>query len=392
MSTKSKLIKIGLPLIIIAFGIVGMRVLVLSRPVPQKEVRENPGALVEVLAVAAGPKVVEVIGTGTVQPSREVAITPQASGAVVALSPRLVPGGFFRKGEELLRIEEIDYRLAVDRARAALAKAEVELATVQGQGRIARQEWDRLALGDGEEPNPLVLYQPQEKNARAGVASAQAALSQAELDLQRTRLVAPFNGRIRSEQVELGQYLRAGSAVVQFAGTDAAEVLIPLPLEELPWLRIPGPTSPGSGSPAIIRGAVDGSQWTGRVVRSLGEVDSLGRMARLVVEVEDPYGLQSATKAGPALEVGMFVTVSLRGEELPKALVIPRSALRDADTVWVADPQDLLRMRKVEVLRLEGEQALIGAGLEAGERVILTPLSGAAEGMTLRIVAGKVRS
>jgi multidrug efflux pump subunit AcrA (membrane-fusion protein) len=88
----------------------------------------------------------------------------------------------------------------------------------------------------------------------------------------------------------------------------------------------------------------------------------------------------------------MFVTVSLRGEELPKALVIPRSALRDADTVWVADPQDLLRMRKVEVLRLEGEQALIGAGLEAGERVILTPLSGAAEGMTLRIVAGKVRS
>ncbi|ALC15301.1 RND family efflux transporter, MFP subunit [Desulfuromonas soudanensis] len=391
MSTKSKLIKIGLPLIIIAAGIVGMRVLVLSRPVPQKEVRENPGALVEVFTVAEGPKVVEVVGTGTVQPSREVAITPQVSGAVVSLSPRLVPGGFFRKGEELLRIEEIDYRLAVDRARAALAKAEVELATVQGQGRIARQEWDRLALGDGEEPNPLVLYQPQEKNARAGVASAQAALSQAELDLQRTRLVAPFNGRIRSEQVELGQYLRAGSAVVQFAGTDAAEVLVPLPLEELPWLKVPGPGRTGNGSPALIRGAVDGSRWTGRVVRSLGEVDALGRMARLVVEVEDPYGLQSA-EAGPALEVGMFVTVTLQGKELPKALVIPRRALRDAGTVWVADSQNLLRLRKVEVLRLEEQQALIGAGLEAGERVVLTPLAGAAEGMKLRIVAGKARS
>ena len=169
MSAKSKLFKIVLPLLIIVAGVVAMRLLILSRPEPKKEARENPGALVEVLAATRGERRVEVQGTGTVQPRQEINVIPQVSGRVVEVAPQLVAGGFFRQGEVLFRLDAADYRLAVDRARAATARAEYELATMEGQARIAREEWERLALADGREANPLVVYEPQLKNARAAL-------------------------------------------------------------------------------------------------------------------------------------------------------------------------------------------------------------------------------
>jgi RND family efflux transporter MFP subunit len=389
MSASKRWFKIILPLLIVAFGIFGMRLMVLSRTAPSKAVRENPGLLVETMKATRRDHPVRVHGTGTVQPRQEADITPQVSGRVVEISPRLVAGGFFEKGDLLFAIEAIDYRLAVDRAQAALARAEVDLATVESQARIARGEWERLNLDDGEEPNPLVLYEPQLKNARAGVASARASLAQAELDLKRTRVVAPFNCLIRSEQIDFGQYLRAGTSVAVVAGSDNAEVLVPLPMEELRWLRIPGPgEAEGSPATACFRCGDDTFEWQGRIVRSLGEVDSRGRMSRVVVAVEDPFGLRrSAKKERPRLELGMFVEVALHGETLREAISLPRKALRDDDTVWLADAENLLRIVPVDVLRQEKDEVLIGGGLPEDARLVLTSLSGAAEGMKLRPLA-----
>ncbi len=387
MSLQGKLVKFIVPLLIILVGFLGFRMLVMSREAPHKEVRENPGALVEVFEVQRRDHRVEVLGTGTVQARSEVSITPQVSGRVVEMAPEFIAGGFFRKGQLLFGIEEIDYRLAVDRARAALTRAQVELATVQSQARIARIEWDRLALDGGGEPNPLVLFEPQLKNARANIASAEAALKQAELDLQRTRIYAPFNCRVRSEQVDPGQYLRAGTGVAMLAGTDRAEVVVPLPVDELGWLQVPGPGNGAKGAAATIRFRSGDKlhEWPGRLVRSLGEVDSRGRMARLVVGVDDPYGFEARTKQGrPALEVGLFVEVALHGEVLSQVVTIPRRALRDQQTVWIADEQNQLQIHSVSILREEKDEVLVKNGLPQGARVVLTYLSGAAEGMKLR--------
>jgi RND family efflux transporter MFP subunit len=393
MSTRSTLLKVVLPILILAVGVVGMRVLVGSKQVPAKLERRSPGALVEVMTVAPADHEVTVYATGTVVAAQEAAITPEVTGRVVWLAPNLVAGGFFHAGEPLFEIEATDYRLAVERARAAVAKGSLDLATVESQAAVARREWQNLKSGDGAPPHPLVVYEPQVANAQANLAAAKAALEQAELDLKRTRVVAPFDCRVRSETVDQGQYLRAGVEVARIAGTARAEVVVPLPLEELRHLRVPRPTEAGKsgavGSPATLILTVDDQQyrWSGRVVRSLGEVDPAGRMARVVAAVDDPYGLHGAGSDGrPELALGLFVAVELHGATLPGVFPIPRSALRPGETVWLVDDAGQLQIRPVEVARREREQVCISQGLTAGDRVVLTALSGAANGMALRPV------
>jgi len=385
---KNEKFKKFLPLIILAVGILGMGVFALSRPAPKKQVTEDRGALVEVMTVNKQDRPVVVHGTGTLQARQEVSITPQVSGQIKTISPNFVAGGFFRKGQLLFKIEDVDHKLDVDRARASLTKAEYELALVESQAKIARLEWERLKVQEEREVNPLALYEPQLKNARANAASARASLKQAQLDLERTRVYAPFNSRVRSEQVDLGQYIRAGTSIAVLAGTDTAEVVVPLPFEEMKWLNIPRPGMKQKGSPSTVhfRRGDDAYEWQGRIVRSLGEVDTRGRMARVVVSINDPYGLKKRKnqKERPPLEGGMFVDVSLHGTNLSGVYAIPRKALRDDDTIWIMDDQNLLRIHPVQVVRLEKNDALITNGIEDGTLVVLTTVSGAADGMKLR--------
>jgi RND family efflux transporter MFP subunit len=382
-----KALKVLLPLMILAAGALVMRALVLGRDAPRREARADPGPLVETLAVGREDRRVVVEATGTVQARREVSVTPQVSGRVVRASPNLVVGGFVAEGETLFEIESADYELTVARARAAAVAARYELTRTETQARVAREEWARLAL-DGEEANPLVLYGPQLESARAGVAAAAASVRQAELDLERTAVRAPFAALVRSEQVEVGQYVRVGAPVATLAGTAQGEVVVPVAAEDLRWLRVPGPAGTPSGSPAVLRSAAGGGggPWKGRVVRSLGEVDPQGRMTRLVVAVSDPYGLADGGASRP-LELGSFVAVEFEGTVVRDAYAVPRSALRDGGTVWVVDGEDRLRMRPVTVGRLERREALVTEGLSPGERVVLTALSAAADGMRVRPIA-----
>ncbi|KIH76100.1 RND family efflux transporter, MFP subunit [Geoalkalibacter ferrihydriticus] len=387
MSRKTLLLKVVLPFIILACGAAGMALLVMSRQPPAREISEIPGVLVEFMPVARADHQVRILATGTVQPRHEVVITPQVSGQVVEIDTQLVPGGLVAEGQRLLAVEDVDYRLGVERAQAALVRAELDLQMVEGQARVARAEWLRLDLPGEEEPSPLVLFEPQLASARAGVASARAQLEQARLDLERTRLSAPFNALIRSAPVERGQYVRAGNPVATLIGTDRAEIIVPLPLDELARIQVPRAGGRQAGAPVEIRLSLGERHftWQGRVIRSLGEVDARGRMARVVVAVDDPYNLKGSwPDSHPALEMGLFVQVDLQGETLEQVVSIPRSALREGDQVWLLTADERLHIRPVEVLRREQQTLIIGAGLEGGERLVLTHLMGAAEGMKLR--------
>ncbi len=387
MPLRDKLFKVALPLLILLIGFALMRGLIASRKAPEKKEHSNPGLLAEVVTVHPENRRIQVTGTGTVQARRETSITPQVSGRVIKTDPNFLAGGFFRRGELLFQIEDVDYRLAVDRARTAVAQAELDLAREESNARIAREEWEKIDLPGEEEPNPLVLYVPQLKRARAGVASARASLKQAELDLSRTRITAPFNCRIRSEEVDVGQVVRSGEKAGLLAGTDEAEIVVPLSQEELRWLTIPGPGSEQPGSKATVRLAKGKDHFSreGRIVRSLGEVDPEGRMARVVVAVDDPYHLQDPSGGNAAdLDLGMFVEVAMQGKVLPEVFVLPRKTLREGETVWIVGPEEKLTIRKVDVIRRERNEVLIQEGLRDGERVVLTALPGAAEGMKLR--------
>lgn len=386
MSLKTKLIKIFLPIVILLAGAGVMAALILNRPAPKKEVKKETGALVSVFKVKKEDRQVIVKGTGTVKPEEEISVIPQVSGKIAYVSPSFVNGGFFKRGELLFKIEDIDYILALEQADAARAKAEYEMQNIESYARVARIEWERLKRKDETEPNPLVLYEPQLRQAKASLASAMAAVEQAKLDLERTRIRAPFNSIVRDESVDLGQYVTAGSRVAVLFGTDTAEIMVPLSLEELGWIDIPSVKNGKKGSLASVQVRIGGEihKWEGKVTRSLGEVDTKTRMMQIIVAVDDPYGIKKGNDSRPELAVGSFVDVHIKGRLLRDVFSIPRTAFRENSTVWVMDETNKLRVKKVNPLRIEREEVLINEGLDDGDLIVMTTLSGAADGMKLR--------
>ncbi|MDH3453800.1 MAG: efflux RND transporter periplasmic adaptor subunit [Desulfuromonadales bacterium] len=376
-----------LPFLIIVIAVGLTFVVIKSRKVPKPHDTPYLGPLVEVAALVKTSRQVVVSGTGTVQSRYEVSITPQVKGRVTEISPQLVAGGVLRKGELLFAVEAIDYQLAIDLARASLAQTELELLRNENLAEVARNEWQSLkSAGDGE-PNPLVVYEPQLKSARAQRDAALANVRQAEINLQRTRVFAPFNCYVRNEQVEVGQFINAGSPVATVVGTDQAEVVVPLSLDELAWLQVPrnGDRQKGSAAKVELQSGAQTYHWQGAITRAMGEIDPRNRMARVVVTVDDPLSSDSSGRSLlNELLPGMFVEVRLQGKELADVIAVPRGALHDSDTVWIADQENRLQIRPVEIVRRERNEVLVRAGLQAGEQIILTGLSGAAEGMLLR--------
>jgi multidrug efflux pump subunit AcrA (membrane-fusion protein) len=351
MSRKTIFLKIAIPIIIIIVGIILMKALVSRRPAPNREVKTDPGILVRVLKAERENTEIIVKGAGTVESAQEVSIIPQVSGRIVYAAPDLDVGGFFDKDAILFEIEDTDYRLALERAMSARAKAEYELATIESQAQIARSEWERINKDNDPPPNPLVLYGPQLKSANASLASASAQVEQARLDLERTKIKAPFNARVRSENIESGQYVKSGSSVVLLAGTKTAEIAVPMPIDDLRWLKIP----------------------------------RRGKRMELIVEVKDPYGLKDKNNSmRPALAAGTFVDVHIKGRMLEDVLVIPRTALRDNSTVWIMDKENKLRIKTVVPLRMEKEKVIIAEGIDNSDMIVLTNISGAADSMKLR--------
>lgn len=390
-----------LPVVVLLLG-AGVTVLLLKlRKPPRRQEQRATGVLVEVLAVKPENRRALVRSQGTVQPAEQVAISPQVPGRVIWVHPSLVVGGRVRAGESLIKLEPVDYRLVLERARAEAVQAEKNLIETESNAAVAQREWRIMGEQTGErEANPLALYEPQLKLARAQAQSATAQIEQARVNLARTVIRAPFNLRVRSESVERGQYVTVGQTLATVYGTDRAEVLVPLPVDDLRWIELPG--EPGrSASPVTVQLVVGTQRFAreGTLLRTVGEIDADGRMAKVVVGLADPYGLRRTSSAAsapsrcsarsgcfvPEFQIGAFVDVMIQGRELGQVYPIPASALRLGSVVWVAGPQDRLHVRKVEVARMTEDEALISSGLSPGDHVILTTISGAVEGMSLRL-------
>jgi RND family efflux transporter MFP subunit len=380
--------------IILIFIILGLAVLITGkliqhRSTPKRLIHQSSGSVVTVVTVKPTNLHLQVSGTGLVKPLLEVGVAPRISGAVVFTSSRLVQSGFFKKGEVLFKIENTDSMLALEQAKADLAKNELELARIQGQADIARQEWQLLNENKGE-PHPLVVYTPQLTSARAMVASAEARVKLAELDVRRTTVAAPFNCFIRNKNVDIGQYVRDGNVVLNLVGTDQAEIVVPLSLVDIAMISVPDPLSKDKGSPVTVRLNVGGMShvWKGYIDRFSGEVDPASRMLDVIALVDDPYLLTDKTDQTMPLVMGSFVTVDIGGRLYENVVQIPRRGLHDGSVVWIAKDDSTLEIRPVTVLRKNHDNIIISQGLEEGDRVILTPLRGASPGMKLRVQPG----
>ncbi|NKB68021.1 MAG: efflux RND transporter periplasmic adaptor subunit [Candidatus Latescibacteria bacterium] len=399
--------KVVLPLLILALGVGAFYGLKAMRQPPPLEDSVYLGPLVQVVQVPAQTVRVTVEGQGTVRPDAQIDLIPQVSGLVVWKAEQFEPGGTFAAGDLLFHIDPRDYELAVDQAEALVAQARYRLDLARQESAVARQEWERLR-GTDEAPSALVLRLPQLNAARADSQSARARLEEALLRLGRTKLYAPFDGRVRTAAVEPGQHVSAGQRVAQIYSVEKAEIVVPVPDEDLAWFALPYPMPvrqadkdriqavqpeqaplpflfAEEGAAARINGTFAGRvhQWDGRIVRTEGELDPRSRMARLVVEVDDPYG---GLAAGiPPLTVGMFVDVAITGRQVEQVRRLPRAALRPGDKVWVAGPDGVLYVRRADVVRRMRDVVLVHLQMERGEGVVVSQLNGVTDGMKVRL-------
>ncbi len=380
-----------LPLIVLALSVLLAVAMVKSRSKPR---RQSPAALpplVRVLEVTGQPHRYIVRAQGTVTPRTESALVSEVSGRIIWISPSFSVGSFFEKGDPLLKIDPTDYEAAVTQAAASVAAAKVQLSMEEEEAQVAREEYSDLKPG---EVSALALRTPQLQQAKAQLAAAEAALARARRDLQRTRIRAPYAGRIRSKQADLGQYVNPGVVVATIFAVDRAEVRLPMTLQDLSYLDLPldyeealqAQENP-QDLPAVRLSATIGSHrvsWNGRILRVEGEIDPKTRMIHVIAGVDDPYGRHHEGRIVP-LTAGLFVDAEIQGDRTDHAFVLPRGVLRSEDTVLVVDADDRLHLRKVGVLRKGRDEIVVGEGLKDGDRVCLSALDVVTEGMKVRV-------
>lgn len=380
--------KILLPLLILAVGVVGARAIVAARPEPEQRPRPETAPLVRSLVVRPGPHTLVVRAQGTVAARTEASLTAEVAGRVVRVSDDFADGGYFEAGDVLLQVDDADYAAAVAQAEAAAATARLRLAQEEEEARLALAEWRRME-GDTEPPTRLVTREPQLANARAAVEAAEASLRKARRDLDRTRVRAPYAGRLRRTHVDVGSWVAPGTPVAMIYSVDAAEVRLPLRDEELQHLDLPLRYRDDADAPRGSRVGISARfagrrhHWDGQLVRLEGEIDPRTRMVTVVAQVTDPYGRGDGDR--PPLAVGMFVDAEIRGHRLPEAVVLPRHALRNDTQVLVIDDDLRLRFRDVVVTQRTDDTVVVTDGLAGGERICLSPLDTVVDGMSVRL-------
>jgi RND family efflux transporter MFP subunit len=372
-----------LPLLVLAAGIAGAIAITRSAPQVERLTPERSAPLVEVAVMERARIRVRVPAMGTVIPAQHLVLKSRVAGQVMTVHPDFTDGGFIRAGEEILRIEPVDYELAVTRRQSALAEAEYQLKLERGRQDVAKREWELLGEDAGDPlDGELALRRPHLEKAQADLAAARADLAAARLDLARTRIEAPFNALVRTRQVERGSQVAAQEELAELVGTDAYWIRATLPVDRLQWVDLPrGEAQAGAAVEVTYAG---GYTRQGRVIRLLGDLETEGRLARVLVAVADPLDLGVPETSRPPLLIGEYVRLAIEGRALEDVFRIPRTALRDGSTIWVADAQDRLDVRPVEPVWREADAVLLLEGLAPGERLVVSELPSPVPGMALR--------
>jgi len=374
-----KFMRILLPILILLIAAGGFFLLKTFRPTPEPKPVEVLPPLVEVMQAEPQTITLAVASQGTAQPRTTTQIVPQIGGRVIELAETFVAGGAFEKGTPLVKIEPLDYELAIAQAEQNAAQAALLLAEEEARAKQAEKDWKDLGRGA---PSDLVLRKPQLKQARAAKAAAEAAVKAARRDLERTIIPAPYDGRVMTKNTETGEFVAKGAVLGQIYDGDLMEVGLPLGQSELSLLDFQFSGKGKLNQPLPVElNARFGSEtvaWEGAIKRTSAAFDEKTRTLQLIAEVTPQPGV-------PPLLPGQFVTANIEGRTIPQAYKIPRVALRGLDQVLVVSPEATIGYRQVTTLSLDDQHVVVTEGLNAGDRVCVTPLQTVTEGMKVRV-------
>lgn len=359
--------------------------LFMTEPVAQREgATIKTAMLVDVVTASSGNFTPTVVATGTVQAAKDVVLSPQVGGEVISISENFIPGSFVKKGEILLRINPADYRNTVLLRKSDLELAKSNLSIEMGRQDVARKDFELVGQEMSEENRALVLREPQLESAKANVEAARAAVNQAELDLQRTIIRAPFDAHVISRNTNVGAQVAPGTEIGRIVGMDEYWVVANVPMGKVNWLTFSdGRARTGSEVKIYSNNWSDGQHREGSLFRLVGALDAQTRLARVLISVADPLVRKASMDTLPPLMIGAFVECHIRAREIPDVVRLDRDYLRQGGTVWVMDAGKL-RIREVEIVFEDARYAYIREGLSGNERVVTTDLSTVVEGSDLR--------
>ncbi len=366
---------------------IGMAVfLVFTKPrAGKRHPQKKMSPLVSVISVRPETHAVTVRVMGTVVPAKELTLKSRVAGEIVRMHPEFTEGGLLHKGEEILRIDDLDYRLIVSQKQSAVADARYALKLEMGRQEIARREWKLL---NGDNPSPagddeLALRKPHLEKAQSDLIAAEAELEAAKLQLARTKIHAPFNAIVRSTSVQQGSQVTPQENIATLVNTDTYWIQASIPVDQLQWIDIPGREAT-AGSEVEVR-YQDGAVRTGRVIKLLSDLEKQGRMARLVIEITDPLSLTVPEDETPAMLIGEYVQADIQGRHIPDAYRIPREALRESSRVWIVGSDGALDIRDVHVIWRDTQSVILKQGLKPDERVVVSDLATPIKGMAVEI-------
>ncbi len=357
--------------------------IIMSRPMPEQLTVSETTSAIRAMTVVKESLRLKIRSEGTVTPKTQTNVIPEIKGRVTWISPNLVVGGYFQAGDLLVTIDAADYEARTGLAQAQLLRAEAELE----HKRFELQRLQTLIKDNLVSQSNLENAARAHKIAKANVIESKINLAQAERDLSRTKITAPFEGMVRSESIDIGQFVQQGAPIASIYASDAVEVRLPIVNAQLAYLD-PANLQRGELDPATApmirltaRYAGTSFVWRGQLARTEGEIDAQSRMITAVARVRQ----DNQSPDVPPLQVGAFVAAEIEGQYLNDIVRLPRAALRPNSQVLIIDGDNRLRFRAVNLLRLENDFVLIDSGLESGEVVNLSPIQTVVDGMRVSL-------
>ena len=377
----NKLLKYLLPIVALAAALFVSQGLFLSKPKVVRQAPEIKIPLVSVAEVNAESIRIPVQSRGTVAPGTEIQLVSEVSGQVIELSKNFVNGGFFRKGETLVKVDPIEYEVNIKRAEASRAQAYQAMQQADAE-RKAR------ARVRNDNKSSLASYDIQYRQAKAQYDATVAELEAAKLQKARTVIKAPFDGRVRMATLNQGQFVRPGAQMGSIYSVDVAEIRLPLSDRQIGLVDLPSPFREGDEVyPSIVISEEFAGKkytWDGKLIRAEGGLDERNRLLYVVAQIDDPYGVDPDQPGRPELVSGAFVEAEIAGRSFEEVFVVPRKALRNGSELWVVDRGNKLRKKEVSVLHKSKNHVFLSGGLQNGDRVVLNQLDIAVTGMEVR--------
>lgn len=388
-SFASLLVRGILPLAILAAGWWGYSELAVEakkEPPPEKEVR-TLRTRVETLEVIDYP--VEIETNAVVQPHNQVTLSAEVDGVVTHVSPSFEVGAYFTQGEVLVEIDPRRYEtaLAMAKSRLAGARSALELARLDEQRKLRLIE--RKAVSQAE----VDVSSATREQAEAQLELAESDVEQAELDLARTKITAPFDGRVEVKNIGLGQMAGSNSPLGVIFAVDYAEVRLPISARQREFLSLPE-FADDPPVPVVLRDAITRSSditWQAKIVRTEGVLDQNSRDLFAIARIDDPFG---RTSGHPPLRIGQPVVATIAGKVLEDVVALPRGAVRQLDQIVLVKQKDqTLLPITIEAIWSNGRHVVVdGSVIPEGTWLATTPMVYTPEGATVEIISDDTTS